>query len=44
MGYDPVDVGDLKSARYLEPMGVMLIGMAFKLGMGTHIGYRLIRG
>lgn len=44
MGYDPVDVGDLKSARYLEPMAVMLIGLAYKLGMGPNIGYRLIRG
>lgn len=44
MGYDPVDAGDLKSARYLEPMGVMLIGMAYKLGMGPNIGYRLVRG
>jgi predicted dinucleotide-binding enzyme len=44
MGYDPVDVGDLKSARYLEPMGIMIIGMAFRLGMGTDIGYRLLRG
>jgi predicted dinucleotide-binding enzyme len=43
MGYDPVDVGDLKSARYLEPMAIMIIGMAYKLGMGTDIGYRLIR-
>lgn len=44
MGYDPVDAGDLKSARYLEPMGIMIIGMAYKLGMGTHIGYRLLKG
>jgi predicted dinucleotide-binding enzyme len=42
MGYDPVDTGDLKSARYLEPMGIMIIGMAYKLGMGTAIGYRLL--
>ncbi|MBP1929197.1 putative dinucleotide-binding enzyme [Methanolinea mesophila] len=44
MGYDPVDVGPLKSARYLEPMGIMIIGMAFKLGMGVNIGYKLLKG
>ena len=44
MGYDPVDVGPLKSARYLEPMGIMIIGMAFKLGMGVNIGYKLVKG
>jgi predicted dinucleotide-binding enzyme len=44
MGYDPVDVGPLKCARYLEPMGIMIIGMAFKLGMGTNIGYKLVKG
>jgi predicted dinucleotide-binding enzyme len=44
MGYDPVDVGPLKSARYLEPMAIMIIGMAYKLGMGPDIGYILVRG
>jgi predicted dinucleotide-binding enzyme len=44
MGYDPVDVGPLKCARYLEPMGILIIGMAFKLGMGTNIGYKLVKG
>jgi len=44
MGYDPVDVGGLKSARYLEPMGIMIIGMAYKLGMGPDIGYKLVKG
>ncbi len=44
IGFDPVDVGPLKSARYLEPMAIMLIGLGYGLNMGTGIGYRLVRG
>jgi predicted dinucleotide-binding enzyme len=44
IGFDPVDAGPLKSARYLEPMGTLLITMAFSLGMGTSIGYKLVKG
>ncbi|MDI6719855.1 MAG: NADPH-dependent F420 reductase [Methanomicrobiales archaeon] len=43
IGFDPVDVGPLKSARYLEPMAIMLIGLGYGLNMGTGIGYRLVR-
>jgi len=34
----------LKSARYLEPMAILLINMGYGLGMGTGIGYRLVKG
>lgn len=45
IGFEPVDAGPLKSARYLEPMGVMIIGMAFGAQkMGSRIGYRLVKG
>jgi predicted dinucleotide-binding enzyme len=44
IGFDPVDVGPLKAARYLEPMAVMLISLGYGAKMGTGIGYRLIRG
>jgi predicted dinucleotide-binding enzyme len=44
IGFDPVDVGPLKAARYLEPMAVMLIGLGYGAKMGTDIGYRLVRG
>ena len=43
IGFDPVDIGPLKSARYLEPMAIMLIGLGYGLNMGTGIGYRLVR-
>ena len=44
IGFDPVDVGGLKSARYLEPMAVMLISLGYGMNMGTKIGYRLVKG
>ncbi|MBI0583291.1 MAG: NADPH-dependent F420 reductase [Methanomassiliicoccus sp.] len=44
LGFDPVDSGPLKAARYLEPMGMHLIDLGYGLGMGTAIGFRLIKG
>jgi 8-hydroxy-5-deazaflavin:NADPH oxidoreductase len=44
IGFDPVDAGPLKSARYLEPMATLLMNLAFTLGMGTKIGYKLVKG
>ncbi len=43
IGFDVVDAGQLKTARYLEPMAMLLMGLAFKLKMGTAIGYKLIK-
>ena len=44
IGFDPIDVGTLKSARYLEPMGMLLISLGYGLKMGTNIGLKLIKG
>ena len=45
IGFEPVDAGPLKSARYLEPMAILLMNLAFGPGkMGTGIGYKLIKG
>ena len=44
IGFDPVDAGPLKSARYLEPMAVLLMNLAFVQGMGPSIGYKLVKG
>ncbi len=44
IGFDPVDAGPLKSARYLEPMAMLLINLGYGLGMGTKIGYKLVKG
>jgi 8-hydroxy-5-deazaflavin:NADPH oxidoreductase len=43
LGFDPVDAGPLRSARYLEPMAMLLINLGYGLGMGTKIGYKLFK-
>ncbi len=43
IGFDPIDCGPLKEARYLEPMGVMMIGLGYAEEMGTDIGFKLIK-
>jgi predicted dinucleotide-binding enzyme len=42
IGFDPVDAGPLKNARYLEPMAMLWIQMAFMLGHGRDWGW--VRG
>jgi len=44
IGFDPVDCGPLRAARYLEAMGIMIINLAYSYGMGPKIGYRLVKG
>jgi len=44
IGFDPVDAGMLKAARYLEPMGMFMISLGYMLGMGTKIGFKLVKG
>ncbi|MGO8805201.1 MAG: NADPH-dependent F420 reductase [Candidatus Bathyarchaeia archaeon] len=43
IGFDPVDCGPLKAARYLDAMGIMIIQLAYSYGMGAKIGYRLVK-
>jgi predicted dinucleotide-binding enzyme len=43
IGFKAVEVGPLKSARYLEPMAVMIIGIGYSLKMGTKIGFKLVK-
>ena len=43
IGFDPVDCGPLKAARYLDAMALMIINLAYSYGMGTKIGYKLIK-
>jgi predicted dinucleotide-binding enzyme len=44
IGFDPVDSGPLKAARYLEPMAVLMISLGYTLKMGTKIGFKLVKG
>jgi predicted dinucleotide-binding enzyme len=43
IGFDPVDCGPLKAARYLEAMGIMIINLAYSYGMGAKIGFKLVK-
>lgn len=43
IGFDSVDAGPLKSARYLEPLGMLNITLGFGLKMGPDIGFRLVK-
>ncbi len=43
LGFEPLDAGPLRAARYLEPMGVLNISLAFGQKMGTGIGFRFLR-
>lgn len=40
-GFEPVDAGPLKNARYLEPLGFLNIQFGYVLGKGTEIAPRL---
>jgi 8-hydroxy-5-deazaflavin:NADPH oxidoreductase len=43
IGFEPVDCGPLKSARFLEAMGILIINLGYNYKMGVDIGYRLVR-
>ena len=42
IGFEPVDCGNLKNARYLEPMAELLIQLAFG-GLGANIAFKLLK-
>jgi 8-hydroxy-5-deazaflavin:NADPH oxidoreductase len=43
IGFESVDAGPLKAARFLEPMAMLIISLGYDLGIGTCIGYRLAK-
>jgi 8-hydroxy-5-deazaflavin:NADPH oxidoreductase len=43
IGFDPVDCGPLMMARYLEPMGLLMINLGVTQKMGTSIGFKLVK-
>jgi NADPH-dependent F420 reductase len=43
LGFEPVDVGPLRSARYLEAVAMLWIDMAVFQGFGTNMGFQLVR-
>ena len=44
IGFDAVDAGPLKNARLIEPFASFNIQLGYALGMGTQIGFKLLRG
>jgi predicted dinucleotide-binding enzyme len=42
-GLEPMDAGPLTSARYLEPLAMLMVQLGHKQGMGTNIALSLIR-
>lgn len=42
-GFESIDAGPLKSARYLEPLAMLMIQLGYRQGMGTNIALNLIR-
>jgi len=43
IGFDAVDAGPLRNARLLEPLALLTIRLGYGLGMGTQIGFTLVR-
>ena len=44
IGFEVVDAGPLANARLLEPLGYLNIQLGYVLGLGTQIGFKLVRG
>jgi hypothetical protein len=42
IGFDPVDAGPLRNARWLESLGYLNIQLGYVLGMGPEIGFALV--
>jgi len=43
LGFDVVDNGPLTSARYLEPLAMVWINLAYKQGWGPNFAFKLLR-
>lgn len=43
LGFDAVDAGGLPVARLLEPFAMLWIHLAYRQGLGTGIGFALLR-
>lgn len=43
LGLDPCDTGPLSMARYLEPLAMLWIRLAYGQGLGPNIAFRLLR-
>jgi predicted dinucleotide-binding enzyme len=42
LGFDAVDAGPLRSARYTEPMAMLYAQLAFESGLGEDVAFRVL--
>ncbi len=42
IGFDAIDAGPLKNARWLETLGFLNINLGYVVGLGTNIGFKLL--
>ncbi len=43
IGFDPIDAGSLTSSRYLEPLAMLYIHLAFRQGFGSNCAFKIMR-
>ena len=43
LGFEPVDAGSLTSSRYLEPLAMLYIHLAFRQGFGSNCAFKIMR-
>ena len=43
IGYEPVDCGPLETARYLEPLAMVIVELAYNQGHRPEVGLRVLR-
>ena len=43
LDFEPIDCGPLSMARYLEPLAMLWIKLAYSQGFGTDIAFRLLK-
>jgi predicted dinucleotide-binding enzyme len=42
IGFDAVDGGPLKNARYLEPLAFLNVQLSWVLGNGLNVGFKFV--